>query len=181
MKKTYIVPTQPIVWAINPPSIKEIRGKITIIAVIKDNFSAASVLLKLSLIITLAIDIQAAAPSPWITRIINKNSILGEKTEVILDATKRKLPVKRMGRLPYRSEKNPKTNCPTPAAIMKTGKVKFYNAEKGFGFIIDNETSKDVFVHRSGLIDTINEDDEVSFEIKDGQKGPNAVDVKLAR
>ena len=40
---------------------------------------------------------------------------------------------------------------------MKTGKVKFYNAEKGFGFIIDNETSKDVFVHRSGLIDTINE------------------------
>ena len=57
---------------------------------------------------------------------------------------------------------------------MKTGKVKFYNAEKGFGFIIDSETNKDVFVHRSGLIDTINEDDEVSFEIKDGQKGPNA-------
>ena len=64
---------------------------------------------------------------------------------------------------------------------MKTGKVKFYNAEKGFGFIIDSETNKDVFVHRSGLIDTINEDDEVSFEIRDGQKGPNAVDVKLAR
>ena len=64
MKKTYIVPTQPSVWAINPPSIKEIRGKITIMAVINDNFSAASVLLKLSLIITLAIDIQAAAPSP---------------------------------------------------------------------------------------------------------------------
>ena len=64
---------------------------------------------------------------------------------------------------------------------MKTGKVKFYNAEKGFGFIIDSETNKDVFVHRSGLIDTINEDDEVSFDIKDGQKGPNAVDVKLAR
>ena len=64
---------------------------------------------------------------------------------------------------------------------MKTGKVKFYNSEKGFGFIIDNETNNDVFVHRSGLIDTINEDDEVSFEIKDGQKGPNAVDVKLAR
>lgn len=64
---------------------------------------------------------------------------------------------------------------------MKTGRVKFYNAEKGFGFIIDSETNKDVFVHRSGLIDTINEDDEVSFEIKDGQKGPNAVDVKLAR
>ena len=64
---------------------------------------------------------------------------------------------------------------------MKTGKVKFYNSEKGFGFIIDNETNNDVFVHRSGLIDTINENDEVSFEIKDGQKGPNAVDVKLAR
>ena len=64
---------------------------------------------------------------------------------------------------------------------MKTGKVKFYNSEKGFGFIIDNETNKDVFVHRSGLIVTINEDDVVSFEIKEGQKGPNAVDVKLAR
>ena len=64
---------------------------------------------------------------------------------------------------------------------MKTGKVKFYNSEKGFGFIIDNETNKDVFVHRSGLIHTINENDEVSFEIKEGQKGPNAVDVKLAR
>ncbi len=64
---------------------------------------------------------------------------------------------------------------------MKTGKVKFYNSEKGFGFIIDNETNKDVFVHRTGLIDSINEDDEVSFEIKDGQKGPNAVDVKLSR
>ena len=39
---------------------------------------------------------------------------------------------------------------------MKTGKVKFYNSEKGFGFIKDNETQKDVFVHRTGLIDSIN-------------------------
>ena len=105
------------------------RGKITIIAVIKDNFSAASVLLKLSLIITLAIDMQAAAPSPWTNLKINKNSILGEKTEVILDATKRKLPVKRMGLLPYLSDKNPKTNCPTPAAIMKTVKVNWTISE----------------------------------------------------
>ena len=44
---------------------------------------------------------------------------------------------------------------------MKTGKVKFYNSEKGFGFIKDNETQKDVFVHRTGLIDSINENDSV--------------------
>ena len=49
--------------------------------------------------------------------------MLGEKTEVILDATKRKLPVKSMGLLPYLSDKNPKTNCPIPAAIMKAVKV----------------------------------------------------------
>ena len=49
--------------------------------------------------------------------------MLGEKTEVILDAKKRKLPVKSMGLLPYLSDKNPKTNCPIPAAIMKTVKV----------------------------------------------------------
>ena len=62
---------------------------------------------------------------------------------------------------------------------MKTGIVKFYNSEKGFGFIIDNESKKDVFVHRTGLVDSIREDDAVSFNVQDGQKGPSAVDVKL--
>ena len=63
---------------------------------------------------------------------------------------------------------------------MKTGKVKFYNSEKGFGFIKDNETQKDVFVHRTGLIDSINENDDVTVSVKEGQKGPNAVEVRLA-
>jgi len=63
---------------------------------------------------------------------------------------------------------------------MKTGKVKFFNASKGFGFIIDDETGKDYFVHVSGLIDEIRDEDEVQFELKEGKKGLNAVDVKLA-
>ncbi|MCK4678115.1 MAG: cold shock domain-containing protein [Bacteroidales bacterium] len=62
---------------------------------------------------------------------------------------------------------------------MKTGKVKFFNQSKGFGFIIDEESGNDYFVHVSGLIDEIKDDDEVSFELKEGKKGLNAVDVKL--
>ena len=60
------------------------------------------------------------------------------------------------------------------------GKVKFFNDSKGFGFIIDNETSKEYFVHVSGLVDDIAEGSEVVFELKEGRKGLNAVDVKLA-
>ena len=63
---------------------------------------------------------------------------------------------------------------------MKTGKVKFFNDSKGFGFIIDNETGKEIFVHVSGLIDEIKEEDEVTFELKEGKKGLNAVEVKVA-
>jgi CspA family cold shock protein len=63
---------------------------------------------------------------------------------------------------------------------MKTGKVKFFNKSKGFGFIIDNETGKDFFVHVSGLIDEIKDENEVTFELKEGKKGLNAVNVKLA-
>ena len=62
---------------------------------------------------------------------------------------------------------------------MKTGKVKFFNETKGFGFIIDNETQEEYFVHVSGVIDKIKEDDEVTFELQEGRKGLNAVDVKL--
>lgn len=61
---------------------------------------------------------------------------------------------------------------------MKTGSVKFFNKEKGFGFIVDEETGKDVFVHQSGLIDDIREDDKVEFEEEEGRKGINAVNVK---
>ncbi|GAF03555.1 cold-shock protein [Saccharicrinis fermentans] len=63
---------------------------------------------------------------------------------------------------------------------MKEGKVKFFNESKGFGFIKDNESDNEYFVHVTGLIDDIKEDDEVTFELKEGKKGLNAVDVKLA-
>lgn len=63
---------------------------------------------------------------------------------------------------------------------MKKGTVKFFNESKGFGFIVDEETGSEVFVHVSGLVDEIKENDEVTYDITDGRKGPNAVDVKLA-
>lgn len=62
---------------------------------------------------------------------------------------------------------------------MKKGTVKFFNDSKGFGFIIDEETKTEYFVHVSGLIDEIREDDNVEFELKEGRKGLNAVDVKV--
>ncbi|MDB4655659.1 MAG: cold-shock protein [Flavobacteriales bacterium] len=62
---------------------------------------------------------------------------------------------------------------------MKKGTVKFFNDSKGFGFIIDDESKTEYFVHVSGLIDEIREDDKVEFELKEGRKGLNAVDVKV--
>lgn len=61
---------------------------------------------------------------------------------------------------------------------MATGTVKFFNESKGFGFIIDDETKKEVFVHASGLTETIREDDKVSYDETEGKKGVNAVNVK---
>ena len=63
---------------------------------------------------------------------------------------------------------------------MEKGTVKFFNDTKGFGFIKDDESDKEYFVHVTGLIDEIRENDEVTFELKDGKKGVNAVNVKLA-
>lgn len=62
---------------------------------------------------------------------------------------------------------------------MNQGKVKFFNQSKGFGFIKDNESENEYFVHVTGLIDEIREDDEVEFELKEGKKGLNAVNVKV--
>jgi len=61
---------------------------------------------------------------------------------------------------------------------MLTGTIKFYNDSKGFGFIIDDQSQSDVFVHATGLVDKIAQNDKVSFDLKEGKKGPNAINVK---
>lgn len=62
---------------------------------------------------------------------------------------------------------------------MNTGTVKFFNESKGYGFITEKGASKDHFVHISGLIDEVADGDEVEFELKDGKKGLNAVNVRV--
>ncbi len=62
---------------------------------------------------------------------------------------------------------------------MSKGTVKFFNESKGFGFITEEGTNKDHFVHVSGLIDDIREGDVVEFELEQGKKGLNAVNVKV--
>ena len=62
---------------------------------------------------------------------------------------------------------------------MKTGTVKFFNYDKGFGFIKPDGVEEDYFVHKTGLIDNIKDNDRVEFNIEEGKKGPNAVDVKV--
>ena len=62
---------------------------------------------------------------------------------------------------------------------MKKGTVKFFNESKGFGFIVEADSNTEYFVHVSGLIDSISEGDEVEFELKEGRKGMNAVNVRV--
>lgn len=62
---------------------------------------------------------------------------------------------------------------------MKEGTVKFFNEAKGFGFINDSASGKDVFVHSSGLTTRIKENDKVSYRLEETSKGLNAVDVKM--
>ena len=63
---------------------------------------------------------------------------------------------------------------------MNKGTVKFFNETKGFGFIKDDDSGEEYFVHVSGLVDKIRENDNVTYELQDGRKGLNAVNVKLA-
>ena len=62
---------------------------------------------------------------------------------------------------------------------MQEGTVKFFNETKGFGFIKPENGGDDIFVHASGLIDQIRENDQVKFEVERGKKGLNAVNVEL--
>lgn len=63
---------------------------------------------------------------------------------------------------------------------MKEGTVKFFNNAKGFGFIKVKDTDEDIFVHATNLIDDIKENDQVTFDIEQGDKGLSAVKVRLA-
>ena len=61
------------------------------------------------------------------------------------------------------------------------GTVKFFNESKGFGFIKPDDGSSEVFVHASGLIDNIRENDNVTYDVEQGKKGVNAVNVKVSQ
>ena len=63
---------------------------------------------------------------------------------------------------------------------MQEGTVKFFNELKGFGFITPNNGTEDIFVHISGLQSEIRENDSVIYEVQQGKKGLNAVNVRLA-
>lgn len=62
---------------------------------------------------------------------------------------------------------------------MSNGTVKFFNDTKGFGFITPDDGGQDVFVHVNGLTDEIREGDKVEFDVEEGRKGLNAVNVKI--
>ncbi len=64
---------------------------------------------------------------------------------------------------------------------MKEGTVKFFNYEKGFGFITPSDSSEDIFVHASGLIDEIRENDQVQYTTEQGRKGLTAVNVEVVQ
>ena len=62
---------------------------------------------------------------------------------------------------------------------MQTGKVKFFNDTKGFALITEDGSNQEFFVHVSGLVDEIKENDNVEFEVTEGKKGLNAINVKV--
>ncbi len=66
-----------------------------------------------------------------------------------------------------------------PQDPVRKGQVKFFNDEKGYGFIVDAETSESIFVHASNILQHIHDNDKVLFEVENGPKGPNAVQVRV--
>jgi len=63
---------------------------------------------------------------------------------------------------------------------MKEGTVKFFNETKGFGFIKMIDADQDIFVHSSNLIDNIRDEDQVTFDVEQTDRGPSAINVRLA-
>jgi len=63
---------------------------------------------------------------------------------------------------------------------MQHGTIKFFNGTKGFGFITPEGGGEDIFVHATGLVDQIRENDKVTYEVENGKKGLNATNVKVA-
>lgn len=74
----------------------------------------------------------------------------------------------------------PKQEAIDPADLIRSGVVTFFNESKGYGFIRDLKTQESIFVHINGLVDSVKENSRVSFETEMGQKGLNAIKVKLA-
>ena len=70
------------------------------------------------------------------------------------------------------------SNYLSPNQNMQTGVIKFFNVKKGYGFVKEDGTDKEYFVHATGLIDRIRENDKVEFEVKEGDRGASAVNVK---
>ncbi|WP_167605999.1 cold-shock protein [Maribellus sediminis] len=64
---------------------------------------------------------------------------------------------------------------------MNKGTIKFFNESKGFGFVKDADSPKEYFVHSSGLKDFVKENDEVTFDLEEGKRGLNAVNVRRAK
>jgi cold shock CspA family protein len=75
----------------------------------------------------------------------------------------------------------PKYIPPTQAELTRRGKVSFFNDAKGFGFIKDLVTQESIFVHANNLSEAITENDMVTFEVEMGQRGPNAINVKIVK
>lgn len=73
----------------------------------------------------------------------------------------------------------PKHEVVEDTDILRRGKVTFFNNNKGFGFIKDEKSEESIFVHINALLDPIQENDTVTFEIEQGQRGPTAVEVKV--
>lgn len=68
-----------------------------------------------------------------------------------------------------------------PADLLRKGTITFFNTSKGYGFIKDHDSQESIFVHQNGLEDSVKENDKVTFEVEKGQKGLNAVNVKLIK